>query len=357
MARIRSVKPTFWTDEKVGLLPRDVRLTFLGLISAMADDYGRLSGVAKIVRGAVYPFDEDVTTADVESHLVTLASAGLITRYQVNGSQYIHIRSWQKHQRVDKPSPSLLPPPPEASEPEPRPITDHSSNDRRTFPTDGTGDGDGRELEKERERSGAEALASDLDPVVRDEDRSVPPVPLAVLPREAERFLERFYSLPSTTEKRRTDVRRQVYDVLDPRGRGARLRKGAHVKARSPEHLAHCCLAVMDDPPREIDNAIVFLLTKLQDPPPGPTPSEIVKVQEDKRAAEEEKYHAEMRRAGLTWAQANPAEYETIRLEVDARYANGVGGSFAKMARDSELAQKCAGRAGFITFDAWRIAS
>jgi len=132
MARIRSVKPTFWTDEKVGLLARDVRLTFLGLISAMADDHGRLSGVARIVRGAVYPFDEDISTAEVERHLVEIAAKRLITRYAVNGGQYIHIRNWLRHQKVDKPSPSLIPEPPQT-------IDDDSPNVRRTLPTERSG--------------------------------------------------------------------------------------------------------------------------------------------------------------------------------------------------------------------------
>jgi hypothetical protein len=36
-ARIRTIKPEFWNDEKLGKLPREVRLTFLGIISSMAD--------------------------------------------------------------------------------------------------------------------------------------------------------------------------------------------------------------------------------------------------------------------------------------------------------------------------------
>lgn len=134
MARIRSIKPTFWSDEKIGVLPREVRMTFLGLISALADDHGRLVGTARIVRGAVYPYDDDISIADVEGHLAQLAAAGRILRYQVNGSEYIAIQNWARHQRVDRPSPSLLPPPPGT-------IDESSSSDRRTIPTDRKGEG------------------------------------------------------------------------------------------------------------------------------------------------------------------------------------------------------------------------
>lgn len=145
MARIRSIKPTFWSDEKIGLLPREVRMTFLGLISALADDHGRLVGNARIVRGAVYPYDDDLSVADVEGHLAQLAAAGRIRRYRVNGDEFIQIVHWARHQRVDRPSASLLPPPPDLLDA----LDDDSSNDRRTIPTEGKG--------RERDRSGKDS--------------------------------------------------------------------------------------------------------------------------------------------------------------------------------------------------------
>jgi hypothetical protein len=126
VARIRTLKPTFWSDEKLGLISREARYTFIGLISAMADDHGRLSGNARIIRGAVYPFDDDVTAGDVAEHLTQLAAAGRIDRYSVNGDDYIAITHWTRHQKVDKPSRSLIPSPSEA-------FVDDSSNDRRTI--------------------------------------------------------------------------------------------------------------------------------------------------------------------------------------------------------------------------------
>src|SRR5688500_4877941 len=100
MARIRSIKPEFWSDDKIGLLPREVRLTFLGLISAMADDHGRMKGNARVIRGGVYPMDDDVSAATVEEHLARLADAKLIKRYEVNGEPYIQLANWKKHQKI-----------------------------------------------------------------------------------------------------------------------------------------------------------------------------------------------------------------------------------------------------------------
>lgn len=327
------MKPTFWSDEKVGLLARDARLTFLGLISAMADDHGRLSGAAKIVRGAVYPFDEDVSTRDVEEHIEALANAGLIERYQVNGSSYIHIKNWSRHQRVDKPSPSLLPEPPHTV---PRVVDEGSQNIRGAFPTEGSvvvveGSGTGKEAERD-----GDCMAAPLAPLVR-------------LPRNAQQLVERFYPFASN---RRLEVIAQLYLTLESAGRGAKVRRGEYVKARDPEHLDRVCAAVLDDPPNRDDLAIVWVLRKLQDPLPGPSPTEVAKKQEDARRQQEEAYQAAMRTAGLQWSTEHPEEYEQIRAAVDAQY-KGQSGSFVKLAREAELSQKCARSAGFPSFDDW----
>ena len=113
MARKRMIDPGFWTDEKLGMMPRDVRLLFMGLISN-ADDEGRLSGHPALIRSTVFPYD-DLQIADVEAWLQTLHDSGLITRYVVNEQQYIHVTNFHKHQTIKKSQPSKLPPPPDTT--------------------------------------------------------------------------------------------------------------------------------------------------------------------------------------------------------------------------------------------------
>lgn len=117
MARIRTIKPTFWADEKIATLPRPIRLTFLGIISAMSDDYGRCRANARLVCAAVYPLDEDVTTAEICVHLDMLAETGLIGLYEVAGEKYLYIINWSKHQKINRPSDSQLPAPPRKKAP------------------------------------------------------------------------------------------------------------------------------------------------------------------------------------------------------------------------------------------------
>lgn len=52
MARIRTIKPEFWSDEKLSPLAPIDRLTFLGLIS-MADDYGRVHDARRLSSGLI----------------------------------------------------------------------------------------------------------------------------------------------------------------------------------------------------------------------------------------------------------------------------------------------------------------
>lgn len=107
MARIRSIKPEFWSDEKLAPQTPVVRLVFLGLIS-MADDAGRLVDNVKAIDGMLFPETED-TSRDA---LDTLARMGRILRYTAaSGQRIIQVVGWDRHQKVDKPAKYVLPAP------------------------------------------------------------------------------------------------------------------------------------------------------------------------------------------------------------------------------------------------------
>lgn len=107
MPRIRTIKPEFWTDEKLSLLDPLTRLTFLGLIS-MADDAGRLVDNVKLLDGMLFPNTDDTCREALD----TLARLSRITRYRSSSGQaLIQITNWSEHQKVDKPSKAILPGP------------------------------------------------------------------------------------------------------------------------------------------------------------------------------------------------------------------------------------------------------
>lgn len=112
MPRIRSVKPEFWTSERLGtLLPgvdgRQARLLFIALWN-LAEDHGVCRGSPVYLRGAAFIYDEDVTAKDVERWLSMLEAGRFIVRYQDNGSSLIWIRGFDEHQKIDRKSKTSL---------------------------------------------------------------------------------------------------------------------------------------------------------------------------------------------------------------------------------------------------------
>lgn len=108
MPRIRTIKPEYWSDEKMAPLEPIVRLVFLGLISH-ADDAGRLIDSVRQLDGLIFPFT-DHTCAEA---LDILARLSRVVRYRSeSGQPIIQIAGWEDHQRVDRPSKHVLPPPP-----------------------------------------------------------------------------------------------------------------------------------------------------------------------------------------------------------------------------------------------------
>jgi hypothetical protein len=108
MARIRSIKPEFWTNEKIVECSLSARLLFIGLWN-FADDAGRLVDSPKTIKMQVFAGD-DLTAQDVHELLTELSVNGLITRYTVGGKAYLQIDGWD-HQKINRPVPSKIPAP------------------------------------------------------------------------------------------------------------------------------------------------------------------------------------------------------------------------------------------------------
>lgn len=110
MPRIRTLKPGFWSDAGVVGLSREARLLLVGLIS-MSDDEGRFVATPAAIRGYVYPFD-NVTDAFVTRTRDEIAKAGIVFLYRADGLDLGVLPNFLRHQRVNRPTPSVIPPPP-----------------------------------------------------------------------------------------------------------------------------------------------------------------------------------------------------------------------------------------------------
>lgn len=99
MARIRSIKPEFWTDEKLIECSLSARLLFIGTWN-FADDAGNLDRSAKQIKARVFPVDN----IDCEPLIQELITHGLLNEYSVNDKKYLHIHGFAKHQLINRPS-------------------------------------------------------------------------------------------------------------------------------------------------------------------------------------------------------------------------------------------------------------
>lgn len=117
MARIRAIKPEFFSSETIAKLSRDARLTFIGLWTE-ADDYGRLPDNPRVLKGHLWALDDDVTSVDVSLHIQQMIDHALVERYEVDGRRYLRIRSWEEHQKMNRKAGAKHPAPPSAGTPE-----------------------------------------------------------------------------------------------------------------------------------------------------------------------------------------------------------------------------------------------
>lgn len=305
MARIRSIKPQFWIDEKLAPLAPIDRLVFLGLLS-MADDAGRLVDNVKSIDGYLFSETEDSARAS----LATLAELGRIERYTTDsGQRCIQIVHWARHQRVDNPSklPPLPAPPstlpdavtcaPSRAAPEALAIGSRESRDGA-----GAGSGEGvgvgkRDTEREEEH----------------EEEAAPPEN-----RSSALLLARFYH--AAPPPRQADVARQLREVLSPAGV---LFQGKRVFA-TPATLARAVEATIAKPPRDPAKAIVFVLLKLQQgvanetPPPG-----LAEPKPLGRAAPP--VDAQQLAHARAFCEQHPDLWATKEREIVAQYGGAVG--------------------------------
>lgn len=109
MARIRSIKPEAFQSETLAEVSVHAERTMFGM-STQADDRGRLADKPPVINGAIWPMRPEHMTADLENELGELEKVNVICRYiGCDGKRYLHLVSWDRHQRVEKPSKSRLP--------------------------------------------------------------------------------------------------------------------------------------------------------------------------------------------------------------------------------------------------------
>jgi hypothetical protein len=107
MARIRTIKPEFWTDEKIVSLSPLARLLFIGIWN-FVDECGRAVYSPIRLKMQILPAE----SVEIGGILRELVDAKLIVVYSIEDKDYFQVANFTKHQKIDPRYPSKIPPPP-----------------------------------------------------------------------------------------------------------------------------------------------------------------------------------------------------------------------------------------------------
>ena len=97
MANRRMIYQDFFEDDYFGTKEYGMRLLWIGLIAAAADDQGRILDNTSLIRAKVFMYD-DTPTDDVDRWLSILYEDNKIVRYSKDGKRLIQIVKWWDYQ-------------------------------------------------------------------------------------------------------------------------------------------------------------------------------------------------------------------------------------------------------------------
>jgi len=101
VARIRTIKPEFFTSPSVAKLDYAERLFFQALWCA-ADDFGVGETNLNALLGLAFPDSDEITAPILRRFCANVARHLRVTFYTVRGRHYYAIETWEEHQKIEK---------------------------------------------------------------------------------------------------------------------------------------------------------------------------------------------------------------------------------------------------------------
>ena len=164
MPRIRTIKPEFWTDEKVVNLDYVDRLLFIGLW-CYCDDQGFIDDRPKQIKMRIFPGDD----IDVTACLARLVEEGMLEAFESVEGPVLHVRNWGRHQKINRPSKPRFPDEDMLG----RPLTpEEYMSTHGVLSEDSVSTHWGKEGKEGKERKGKEGKGKDLIPAPKS--RNIP---------------------------------------------------------------------------------------------------------------------------------------------------------------------------------------
>jgi hypothetical protein len=98
MARIRTIKPDFWTDGTMVKLSPFARLLYIGMWNFTMCDHGHVADDSMKLKLQILPMDP----VNIDELLAEIVDAGRVTRIvDADGRSYLHIKRFEDHQKID----------------------------------------------------------------------------------------------------------------------------------------------------------------------------------------------------------------------------------------------------------------
>lgn len=105
MARIRTIKPEFWSSEELSALPEAAHILAAALLN-FSDDAGYFLANPGLVKASCFPLRDPSTS--IPDCLSLLVSVGFIRLGSLNGKRFGHVVNFDRHQRINRPTPSKI---------------------------------------------------------------------------------------------------------------------------------------------------------------------------------------------------------------------------------------------------------
>lgn len=106
MARIRTIKPEFWTDEDMSEVSESACLLAIGLLN-YADDEGYFNANPKLIKAAIFPIRDQ--SGSIPVLMRELSSVGYISLFSGHdGKIYGLVNNFAKHQVINKAKNSII---------------------------------------------------------------------------------------------------------------------------------------------------------------------------------------------------------------------------------------------------------
>lgn len=106
MARIRTIKPSFWDKDECANVSPSALLMYIGMKN-FADDHGVIPGNPKLIKSKVFPQRDDIRIDQVNKWITELLENSFLEQLIYEDKLYYVLDF--SDEKIDKPQPSILP--------------------------------------------------------------------------------------------------------------------------------------------------------------------------------------------------------------------------------------------------------